>query len=42
MIINENLSDAYPYVRDLYESKPIYVQTEFLRVLNHFNDPDVY
>lgn len=41
VIINENLSDAYPYVRDLYESKPIYVQTEFLRVLNHFNDPDV-
>lgn len=40
-ILDRNISEAFPYLRDLYDSKPIYVQTYFLEALYRFNDPDI-
>lgn len=40
-IMDRNISEMYPYLKDLYDSKPIFVQTAFLEALNQFSDPDI-
>ena len=40
-IIQQNLYEAYPYLLDLYNSKPLQVKIDFLQALSFFNDPDI-